>query len=117
MRESIDDYVSALATPQRVVALRLQDLLGEELPQATAAMWHDHPAWLIGGLPIAGFRAYPDHVTLIFSAGKRISDPSGRLQASSGPSETASVKFAHVEEVDDDLVRGWMRQAAALAST
>jgi hypothetical protein len=112
---SVDQYISALATPQRVVAERLQDLLDEQLPDAAAQLWHAQPAWMAGNVPIAGFKDYPNYVTLMLWGGKRRSDPSGRLVASAGTTDLASVKFAHVDEVDDDLVRDWLTQAAALA--
>jgi hypothetical protein len=113
---SVDEYISALATGERVVAERLQELLDEQLPEATAQLWHAHPVWMAGSTPIAGFKAYPKYVTLMLWGGKRMSDPSSRLEASAGTTDLASVKFAHVDEIDDDLVRDWLSQAAALAS-
>ncbi|WP_167137329.1 DUF1801 domain-containing protein [Diaminobutyricimonas sp. TR449] len=113
---TVDEYISALATPQRVVAGRLQDLLDEQLPTATAQLYHAHPVWMEGKTPIAGFKAYPRWVTLMLWSGKRMSDPSGRLEASAGSTDLASVKFAHVDEIDDDLVRDWLTQAAALTN-
>ncbi|MET1044767.1 MAG: DUF1801 domain-containing protein [Microbacteriaceae bacterium] len=112
--QTVEEYVSHLAVPQRVVAERLQELIDEALPEAAVRIWHGHPVWMAIDTPVAGFKAYPRYVTLLLWGGKRMSDPSGRLEASVGSTDLASVKIASIEEIDDDLFREWLVQAAAL---
>lgn len=64
----------------------------------------------IRSTPIAGYKAYSSHVTLMLWRGADIDDPTGRLQRS-GPPGMASVKLRGVDDVDEAALRSWLRQA------
>ncbi|WP_255455387.1 DUF1801 domain-containing protein [Cryobacterium frigoriphilum] len=85
----------------------------EGLPGMEAKLWHGHPVWLQDGVPVAGFKAYANFVTLLLWRGQRITDASGKLDAS-GSAEMGSVKLREADDVDAPLFDDWLRQLREL---
>jgi hypothetical protein len=112
--ETVEQYVSAQPQPVCDVGHVLLGLIADGLPEAKAGMWHGHPTWKLDGRPVCLVKAYTRHVTLGFFRGIAFEDPSGRLRPGGGAGQMASVKLRSVEEVDPELVAGWLRQARAL---
>ena len=83
------------------------------LPQTSAQLWHGHPVWLQDDVPVAGFKAYASFVTVLFWRGQRVTDASGKLDAS-GAKEMGSVKLRTADDVDADLFDDWLSQVSAL---
>jgi hypothetical protein len=108
----MDAYLDNLSADLRPIGDRLRVVLDASLSRATGQLWHGHPVWLIGKTPVAGFKAYSSYVTFMIWRGQRVDDPSGRLEA--GPREMSSVKVRSVDEVDEALFAGWLKQAEAL---
>lgn len=107
--ETIDEYVAAIAEPLGSIAETLRAKFTEGLPGTTAELWHGHPVWLLDGVPVAGFKAYPNFVTMLLWRGQRIVDASGKLDAS-GSAEMGSVKLRAADDVDAPLFDDWLRQ-------
>lgn len=110
---TIDAYLQELPANQQAVAASLTGLLSSHLPDATGQLWHGHPVWLRGKKPIAGFKAFPKYVTLMFWQGQQLQDSSGRL-AATGSAQMASLKIASDDQIDDELIVDWISQAAKL---
>jgi len=110
---SIDDYVAGHADPIGSIAATLRAKFDAGLPQTSAQLWHGHPVWLQDGIPVAGFKAYASFVTVLFWRGQRVTDASGKLDAS-GAKEMGSVKLRTADDVDANLFDDWLRQVSAL---
>ncbi|MFC5928678.1 DUF1801 domain-containing protein [Cryobacterium melibiosiphilum] len=111
--ETIDEYIAAIAEPLGSIAATLRAKFDEGLPGTTAQLWHGHPVWLADGVPVAGFKAYANFVTLLLWRGQRIEDASGKLDASGG-AEMGSVKLRVADDVDAALFDDWLRQLREL---
>ena len=88
------------------------DLLAREiedgLPGAENKVWHGHPVWFLDGNPIAGYSKLKDCVRLLFWSGQ--SFETGGLEKE-GSFKAAEARFTSVEEVDERLLREWLREA------
>jgi hypothetical protein len=104
----IDTCISSLEPPLRGIATRLRSLLDAGLGPASATIWHGHPVWMAGRTPLAGFKAYAKHVTLMIWHGQGIDDPSGRLTTNAN---MGTLKLAFPADLDADAVSGWLASA------
>nr|WP_255575365.1 DUF1801 domain-containing protein [Cryobacterium sp. TMT1-66-1] len=93
----------------------LRDTFDLALPETSTELWHGHPVWLDDELPVAGFKAYPAFVTVLFWRGQAITDDSGKLNAS-GSAEMSEYKLRGVDDFDSDLFNGWLQQLRELES-
>ncbi|WP_129590420.1 DUF1801 domain-containing protein [Cryobacterium aureum] len=110
---NIDEYVAAPAEPLASVVSLLRDTFDLGLPETSTELWHGHPVWLDDELPVAGFKAYPTFVTVLFWRGQAITDNSGKLNAS-GSAEMSEYKLRGVDDFDSDLFNGWLQQVREL---
>lgn len=110
---TIDEYVAAPAEPLASVVSLLRDKFDLGLPETSTELWHGHPVWLEDELPVAGFKAYPTFVTVLFWRGQAITDGSGKLNAS-GSAEMSEYKLRGVDDFDDALFDGWLQQVREL---
>lgn len=111
--QTVAEYISAQPQPVCDIGHVVAGIVDEELPDATASLWHGHPTWRHGRAPVAQVKAYTRHVTLGVWRGAAVEDPSGRLVAGGGE-QMASVKLRTLDDVDPELFAGWLRQAAEL---
>ena len=114
--QTIDEYVAAIAEPLGSIAATLRAKFDDGLPGTAAQLWHGHPVWLQDGMPVAGFKAYANFVTLLLWRGQLIADASGKLDAS-GAAEMGSVKLREADDVDADLFDDWLRQLRELPAS
>jgi hypothetical protein len=112
MTATIDEFNASISGALGEVTRRLQPLLDRGLPGSEGRMWKGHPVWFYGEEPLAGYRAYPGYVALMFWQGQQFDDPE-HLQPESG--NMAVMKYAGPDEIDEAAVLDWARQAAALA--
>ncbi|MFO7690268.1 MAG: DUF1801 domain-containing protein [Cryobacterium sp.] len=110
---SIDEYVAAHGDPIGAIAATLRAKFDSGLPQTTAQLWHGHPVWLQDDIPVAGFKAYASFVTVLFWRGQRVTDASGKLDAS-GAKEMGSVKLREHDDIDAELFDDWVSQISTL---
>jgi hypothetical protein len=114
--ETINEYIAAIAEPLGSIAATLRAKFDEGLPGTDATLWHGHPVWLKDGVPVAGFKAYANFVTLLLWQGQRIADSSGKLDAS-GSAEMGSVRLRAADDVDPPLFDDWLRQLRGLIAS
>ena len=107
---TVEEYLADRQQPLRSTGEALRLLIADGLPGAEATLWHGHPTWKLGGTPVCLVKAYTRHLTLAFWRGARFADPSGRLVLS-GAQEMAGVKLRTPEEVDPEVISGWLVQA------
>ena len=110
---TIDEYVAAPTEPLASVVTLLREKFDLALPETSTELWHGHPVWLDDDLPVAGFKAYPTFVTVLFWRGQAITDDSGRLNAS-GSAEMSEYKLKSVDDFDSELFDGWLQQVREL---
>nr|WP_255454257.1 DUF1801 domain-containing protein [Cryobacterium gelidum] len=91
----------------------LRDKFDLGLPKTSTELWHGHPVWLENDLPVVGFKAYPNFVTVLFWRGQAITDDSGKLNAS-GSAEMSEFKLKSVDDFNSDLFDGWLQQVREL---
>lgn len=115
VRESIDEYIAELDEPLAAVAITLRDHIDRSLPATEGRIWHGHPVWMVGSKPVAGFKAYPNHVTFMLWRGQEVPDETGALQPT-GAGGMAVVKVSHAAEVHGPALRHWLERAAELES-
>lgn len=111
---TIEEYIAGLEPPNDVIAGALRAHLDTGLPEAVGTVWHGHPVWMIGNEPVAGFKAYPNHVTFMLWRGQSVNDDTEMLKAS-GSADMATLKIADTDGFDGDALDDWLRQARELA--
>ncbi len=109
---TVEEYLSAQPQPLCDVGLAVAALADAALPDATAGLWHGHPTWRVGKVPVCLVKAYTRHVTFGLWRGSQVEDPSGRL-VPSGAQQMAAVKLRSLEEIDPERFADWLRQARA----
>lgn len=110
---TIAAYVAKPTGPLSDVVTALRAKLDIGLPETSTELWHGHPVWMDDGVPVAGFKAYPTFVTVLFWRGQAITDDSGKLNAS-GSGEMAEFKLRSIDDLDETLFDGWIQQIGEL---
>jgi len=110
---TIAAYVEKQKEPLASVVVALRAKLDVGLPETYTELWHGHPVWLDDGVPVAGFKAYPTFVTVLFWRGQAIKDTSGKLNAS-GSAEMREFKLRGLDDLDDALFDDWLGQISEL---
>ena len=110
---TIDEYLAGAAPLAAPVAQMLRTLIESELPGIPSRMYQGIATWSFGDKPSVGVKITTKDVALLFFLGQRIVDPTGLLTAS-GSFELASVKLATTDQVDETVIRDWLRQARAV---
>lgn len=107
---TVDDYIAGLEEPLSSVARTLRDHLDANLAGTEGHIWHGHPVWMAGKNPVAGFKAYPKHVTLMLWRGQDITED----LAPAGSDRMATLKITNPAELHGPTLRQWLNQASRL---
>ena len=67
--EEIDRYLAALEEPKRTMLARLRQTILEILPEADQGISYGVPAFKVGGVTIAGFAAFKNHLSYLPHSG------------------------------------------------
>jgi hypothetical protein len=88
------------------------DLLAREiengLPEAENKVWHGHPVWFLDGNPVVGYSKLQDCVRLRFWSGQSFETDGLERE---GSFKAAEARYTSVGQVDQQLVRAWLREA------
>ncbi len=109
---TIDEYNEGLDEIQRPIAAKLAAMLDAGLYGAEGKVYHGHPVWLVDGQPVAGYKAFPRWVTLMFWRGQEFQSR-GALEPM-GSSAMAGIKLAERAELNALPVDEWLREASGL---
>jgi hypothetical protein len=88
------------------------DLLAREiedgLPEAENKVWHGRPVWFLDGNPVVGYSKLKDCVRLLFWSGQSFETDGLERE---GSFKAAEARYTSVEQVDQQLVKAWLREA------
>ena len=110
---TIDDYLTTLTETLEPIGRQLVGILDRGLPGSHGVIWHGHPVWMLGKVPVAAFKAHASHITFMIWRGQELTDRSERLQAA-GSSTMANLKVHSVDDIDEPLFINWLNQALRL---
>ena len=105
------EYLMTQTKPVAGIGGTLVNLIKSELPDATSKLYQGIPVWMVGDQPTVGIKAAKEFVSLMFFRGQRIDDAAKAL-VPTGSFEMATVRYHSPDEIEENQVRGWLRQAA-----
>lgn len=109
--QTIPDYISAQAEPDRQICLRLRDLIDAALPEADARMWHAHPVWFLADNPIVGFGKLKHCIRLMFWSGQSFDSPG---LTPTGTFQAAELRLTDAAQIDEAALSGWLAQSRSV---
>jgi hypothetical protein len=112
MREkTVDAYILSLDPWQAEIARKLRAIVKAAAPEASESIKWAQPVYELNG-PFAYFKAFKNTVNFGFWRGADLEDPQGLLEGSG--EKMRHVKLGKGEEVDRELLTGFVRQAVEL---
>jgi hypothetical protein len=109
--QRIDDYIAALAAPQRALAQTLRGLVESALPEAVPAFKWSQPVFEVNG-PVCWIKAHKAHVTLGFWRGMQLPSREGAIEGSG--EKMGHLKLRAASDIRPALVKKLLREAVAL---
>ncbi len=106
------DYIASLPQPQRGIAERIDGLAAKTLPNLQRAVKWGMAYYGVGGGWCFSSGAFVGHVKLMFIRGTEIKPEPPVTPIGMGKS-TRGVELKSVNELDEQQVASWMKQAAA----
>ena len=106
------DYIASLPQPQRGIAERIDALAAKTLPNLQRAVKWGMAYYGVGGGWCLSSGAFVGHVKLMFIRGTEIKPEPPVTPIGMGKS-TRGVELKSVNELDEQQVASWMKQAAA----
>jgi hypothetical protein len=110
---TVDAYLEGLSAFARPVVEKLRALILGTAPDLEEAIRWNSPSYK-GRLLVCGFTAYQKHVALTFWRGAELDDPRGLLAHGQGKTAMRTMKITDLKQVDDKVVRGWVKAAVKL---
>lgn len=112
--KSIDTYRNEKigAEWQRAAFDQISGIIAEVHPTAKSSIKWAQPVWESAEGPMIFFRSAAKHVTLGFWRGAEFQDPTGVLEGEGD--RMKHLKIKGLEQLDTDLITGFVRQAVAL---
>ena len=112
---SPDELFYGFPEPVPTVCWRLRDLVFEIAPDAVEAV---RPRGKHLGFDLAGYfcsvAPQPEGARIVFEFGIELPDPDQRLEGSGA--QVRWLSYRRVEDIDEDLVRGFLRAAVRVDS-
>jgi hypothetical protein len=108
---TIDEYAGGLGDWRADVVRRLDALVHEHAPAATASIKWAQPVFESDG-PFAYIKAFPSSVNLGFWRGAELDDPDRLLEGDGD--RMRHVRLRSVDDIRDDVFGAYVRQAVRL---
>lgn len=71
----IVEYHRSLDSEDAALCEELARIIGAELPEAEAKVWHRHPVWFLDGNPVVGYHRLKKAVRVLFWSGQSFRTP------------------------------------------
>ena len=108
----VQAYIDAMPGWHRDVGRRLDELVGEAVPDVRKAVRWNTPFYGVEGRGwFLGYHCFTKYVKVSFLNGPSLSPPP---PVSSKDPTTRYLHIASVAEIDDEQLRDWFRQASAI---
>lgn len=108
----VQAYIAAMPEWKGVIGRHLDDLIGETVPGVAKAVRWNSPFYGVDGNGwFLSYHCFTKYVKVTWLNGSQL-DPLPPVA-----SKDASVRYLHIaadDDIDDDQLRDWIRQAAAL---
>ncbi len=110
----IDGFFAKRPTEQRPLLEALRAIIEDAAPDATSAIKWGNPHYAVGGVMMCALTAHKAHVNVVLAGPPgTFSDPEGRLTGDGKMGR--HLKLTSLADVPRAALRGWVRQAAAIA--
>jgi uncharacterized protein YdeI (YjbR/CyaY-like superfamily) len=113
---TVEAYMKGLSGFAHPVVEKLRNIILSEAPQLEEAIRWNAPSYK-GRLMVCSINAFQKHVSLIFARGAELPDPKGFLQQGQGRTAMRTAKYTDLSQVDEKMVRSWLKTAIKLDST
>ena len=111
--EPVFAYIASMPQPQRGIAERIDALAARTLPDLQRAVKWGMAYYGVGGGWCFSSGAFVGHVKLMFIRGTEL-EPQPPVTPVGMGTATRGVELASVDDLDEQLVASWMKQAAAM---
>jgi hypothetical protein len=111
--EPVFAYIATMPQPQRGIAERIDALAARTLPDLQRAVKWGMAYYGVGGGWCFSSGAFVGHVKLMFIRGTEL-EPQPPVTPVGMGKATRGVELASVDDLDEQLVASWMKQAAAM---
>jgi hypothetical protein len=111
--EPVFAYIATMPHPQRGIAERIDALAARTLPDLQRAVKWGMAYYGVGGGWCFSSGAFVGHVKLMFIRGTEL-EPQPPVTPVGMGKATRGVELASVDDLDEQLVASWMKQAAAM---
>jgi hypothetical protein len=111
--EPVFAYIASMPQPQRGIAERIDALAARTLPDLQRAVKWGMAYYGVGGGWCFSSGAFVGHVKLMFIRGTELEPQPPVMPVGMGKA-TRGVELASVDDLDEQLVASWMKQAAAM---
>lgn len=114
MSPEVDRHLAGLDDELRPVAEKVRETIVDELPDAEEGFAWSRPVYKLNGRHVCYVTASKGHVTVGFNHGRSLTDPDGALEGEG--KQMAHTKARSLDDLDEERLRGWLREARRLAS-
>lgn len=104
-------YNSALSGTNRDIVQLLFGEFLQALPTATYKVWHGHPVWFLGEIPVAGYQDHKTGVKVLFWSGKDFTE-AGLIGI--GKHRAAGITYPDVASVNVDDLRRYLKRSTEI---
>lgn len=104
--KDVETYNAALTGSNRAIVDQLFGEFTKALPAATCKVWHKHPVWFLGDIPVAGYQDHKLGVKVLFWSGKDFNEPG---LTGIGKHRASGITYPDVESVDVDDLRRYLK--------
>jgi hypothetical protein len=108
INDEIADYSASLAKGYSAICDLLRSEIEQALHGAMSKLYHSAPVWFIDSIPIVGYNATQQSVTLLFWSGQSFNEPD---LTPTGKFKAAQIKYQNVNDISTESLRRWLEKS------
>lgn len=109
MNPDIQNYNNSQSESDRLICIKLSEIISVNLNDAESKIWHSHPVWFLNGNPIVGYSKQKKGIRLMFWSGKSFNEE--RLSIEGEKFQDASIFYNDAKEIDDEDMLRWLKKS------